>query len=69
MWFSEYRRSPEEVDRMSINEIYMILYARVVRSINDRFKELSKPAGMNTGAGASMNAKYGEVVHLNDGAQ
>lgn len=60
MWLSEYGKCPNEVDAMSINDVYMVLYARLVRSINDRFKEIRQQPQGDLNTISNLRARYGE---------
>jgi hypothetical protein len=42
MWMREYGKCPEEVDDMSMNSVFSIIYARLVQRINKRFSDVIK---------------------------
>lgn len=65
MFLSEYHKSPDEVDNMSINDVYMILYSRAVKRINQRFAENIRKGASNSASYQKFASKY--VSHVNKG--
>jgi hypothetical protein len=57
MWLREYGKSPEEVDQMSANSVFSIMYARLAKRINRRFAEAIKSG---TPADESIHSRFGD---------
>lgn len=57
MWLNDYGKSPGEVDRMTMNDVYTILYSRAARRINRRFSEAIKSANPITD---DVHSRFGE---------
>jgi hypothetical protein len=44
VWLRDYGLTPGQIDEMTVNDVYSILYARKHREINKRFAEVIKTA-------------------------